>query len=62
MKDKILIILGIVLVIAAVARYCVCELSCELPIVYRGFQKYGVVMSAADVLKLEALEKNSNGK
>ena len=30
---------------------------CEFPIKMRGFQKYGVFMKAADVLKLEALEE-----
>ena len=30
----------------------------NVPVMMRGFQKYGVVMKAADVLKLEALEKD----
>jgi hypothetical protein len=55
-KDRIIITIGIIGVVAIL----VVQASMHLPVVMRGFQKYGTVMSPAEVLILEALEKEES--
>ena len=47
-----IIVVGMLVVAFVVSMYV------NLPIVIRGYQKYGVMMQPADVLKLEALERS----
>ena len=54
--DVIVGTLAVALVVGCFAFQAVIE----GPVILRGFYKYGVVMKAADVLKLEALEKQEN--
>jgi hypothetical protein len=51
-SDLILVPLGILVLIVFVWWVAI-----EIPVVIRGYQKYGIYMKGADVLKLEALEK-----
>ena len=56
LKDTILVGTGILFLLVLtflIGFHC----YTKLPVVIRGFYKYGIVMKAVDVLKLETLEK-----
>jgi len=53
LSDWVFVILGIAMIIVGIGYYTT---AC-LPVVMRGYEKYGVIMKPEDVLKLEALEK-----
>ena len=56
LSDWIFVILGIAIIIAGIGYYAMAY----LPVVMRGYEKYGIIMNPEDVLKLEALEKRGN--
>jgi hypothetical protein len=53
------VIIG-VLVIVFLVTVLTIQATMHMPVVIRGFQKYGVIMPPEKVLMLEALEKEGN--
>ena len=56
--QEVIVILAIIMVFVAIVVRAVNE----MPIVMRGYEKYGVVMQPSEVLRLEALEKIGDTK
>ena len=59
-KENLFDIIVGTIAIAFVVAVFIFQAVIEGPVILRGYNKYGVVMKAEDVLKLEALEKQQN--